>query len=115
MQLTSGVASPDPSSFSDSDLVAALVSISSMSHPLHDGFHFIDVTTWRLTHLSQFISPPIPQNAEQNFHGAGARLIAATLTSLLPGIAYVGLVSQDGKIHLYCNGIDIIKDELKNG
>lgn len=69
----------------------------------------------RLTHLSQFISPPIPQDAERNFHGTGARLIAAVLASLLPGIAYVGLVAQDGKIRLYCNGIDIIQDELTDG
>lgn len=115
MQLTNNVASPDLSRFAGTDLADGLISISSMDNPLHDGFHFIDATSWRLTHLSQFISPPIPQDAERNFHGTGARLIAAVLASLLPGIAYVGLVAQDGKIRLYCNGIDIIKDELTDG
>lgn len=107
LQLISGREKPDVSQFDDCNIASALISISTICSPLHDGFHFVDSRSWQITHLSQFISPPIPHDAAQRFHGTGARLIAAVLASLLPGITYVGLVSQGGQVHLFCNGVDI--------
>ena len=106
LQLTGSSVMADLGRFSEVDLANALSSISVMSGPLHDGFHFVDVASWKLTHLSQFISPPIPDAAAQHCHGTGARLMAALLASLLPGIACVGLVSQAGDVHLFTNGVD---------
>ena len=106
LQLTDGYVDSDPRRLVEVDLAIALSSISVMSSPLHDGFHFVDVRRWQLTHLSQFISPPIPSDATQRFHGNGARLMAALLTSLLPGIACVGLVTHGGEIHLFSHGND---------
>ncbi|WP_369919851.1 hypothetical protein AB8E32_14740 [Marinomonas polaris] len=45
------------------------------------------------------------------FHGTGARLMSAMLASILPGIVCVGLVAQEGKIHLFHNGIDIAREK----
>lgn len=104
LQLTDSSVKADPGRFIEVDLATALSSISVMSSPLHDGFHFVDTRGWRLTHLSQFIAPPIPPDAAQRFHGTGARLMAALLASLLPGIVCVGLVTQGGEIHLFRNG-----------
>lgn len=106
LQLTDSSVKADPRRFAEVDLAIALSSISVMGSPLHDGFHFVDVRKWQLTHLSQFISPPIPADAAQRFHGNGARLMAALLTSQLPGIACVGLVTQRGGIHLFSHGND---------
>lgn len=104
LQLTNGSVKADPERFADVDLASALSSLSAIGSPLHDGFHFVDARSWHLTHLSQFISPPIPHNAEQQLHGAGARLMAALLASLQPGIVCVGLVSQGGEVHLFSRG-----------
>lgn len=106
LQLTNNSENPDVGQFAGRELAEALLSVSSMASPLHDGFHFVDVASWKLTHLSQFISPPIPDAAAQHFHGTGARLMAALLASLQPGIACVGLVSQGGEVHLFTNGVD---------
>jgi hypothetical protein len=106
LQLTNKAEKPDAGRFAGFGLADALSSVSSIGSPLHDGFHFVDVTSWKLTHLSQFISPPIPDATTQHYHGTGARLMAALLASLQPGIACVGLVSQDGEVHLFTNGVD---------
>lgn len=95
--------------FADIDLTAILSNISVPSGPLHDGFHFVCVDNWRLTHVSQFISPLIPEGAAHRFRVGGARLMAAVLTSLLPGIACVGIVSQSGEIHLFRDGRDAVR------
>lgn len=81
--------------------------ISTIHNPFHDGFHFINIHSWNVTHLSQFISPPIPHEAAQRFHGTGSRLMAAVLASILPGIMCAGIVSQEGHVRLYHEGIEI--------
>jgi hypothetical protein len=107
LQLINGFVKADPGRFADVDLASALSILSAIGNPLHDGFHFVDARSWHLTHLSQFISPPIPHNAEEQLHGAGARLMAALLASLQPGIVCVGLVSMGGEVHLFSRGSNI--------
>lgn len=111
LQLTSNGEAPDLQQLPGADLAQALATISMNSNPLHDGFHFVDVRSWTLTHLSQFISPPIPPAAAGRFHGTGARLMAAVLASLLPGIQSVGLVSSAGQTHLFSGGVDVAKED----
>ncbi len=111
LQLTDSSVKADPGRFAEVDLAIAISSISVMDSPLHDGFHFVDAGSWQLTHLSQFISPPIPPDAAQRFHGTGARLMAALLTSLLPGIVCVGLVTHGGEIHLFSHGNDAVQKD----
>jgi len=110
LQLTNELEDPTATRFDGHDIAEVLLSISTQSSALHDGFHFVDEKSWNLTHLSQFISPPIPYNASQRFHGTGARLMAAALASVLPGICYVGLVSNAGDVHLLRGGIDVFSN-----
>lgn len=110
LQLTNETEDPCTVKLTDWNLATTLASISSMRSPLHDGFHFVETRSWRLSHISQFISPPIPADAAQRFRGRGARLMAAVLASLLPGITGVGLVSHSGEIYLFCGGVDLAKE-----
>lgn len=110
LQLNAVNKDPNITAIDNNDIVSTLTSVSTTCSPHHDGFHFIDMENWRLSHLSQYISPPIPRNAEKQFGGTGARLMSAMLASLLHGIICVGVVSQEGKIHLFYSGIDIAKE-----
>ena len=111
LQLTNDEQKPTVAGLTGGDLATQLAGISVMSSPLHDGFHFVDVRCWQLTHIAQFISPPIPRDVDQRISGTGARLMAAALTSLLPGISCVGLTSQTGEVHLFRGGVDVAKRE----
>lgn len=111
LQLTNDEQQLNAARQTEGDLASRLAGISVMSSPLHDGFHFVDARCWQLTHIAQFISPPIPCDAGQRFQGTGARLMAAVLTSLLPGISCVGLVAHNGEVHLFKGGIDISEQE----
>ena len=111
LQLTKDEQVPNAAGLIGGDLASRLAGISAMSSPLHDGFHFVDARSWQLTHLAQFISPPIPRDRGQCFHGTGARLMAAVLASLLPGISCVGLVSHKGEVHLFKGGVDVANED----
>jgi len=111
LQLTNDEQEPDAAGLAGGDLASRLAGISVTSSPLHDGFHFVDARSWQLTHVAQFISPPIPRDQGQYVHGTGARLMAAVLASLLPGISCVGLVSHKGEVHLFKGGVDLANQE----
>jgi hypothetical protein len=83
-----------------------LSSISATSSPWHDGFHLIDIENGSLTHLSQFISPPmIPRSDTAEIKlPLGARQAAALLSSLISGVACAGLISVTGDVTIYRNG-----------
>ncbi|WP_233989800.1 hypothetical protein [Pectobacterium brasiliense] len=97
--------------FNDCEIDSAIRQISKTKDLLHDGFHFINIETWKITHVSQFISPPIPHDAAQRFRGTGSRLMSAYLASLITGIKYTGIVSQAGKVHLFHAGTDIAEEK----
>ena len=65
----------------------------------------IDVKSQSLTHLSQFLAPPLTGLAQlpEDLPG-GARQMTALLTSLIPGIAYVGVLSMSNEVVVYKNG-----------
>ena len=93
-----------------SDLIKTLLKISEYSSPYHDGFHFIDIQTMEITHVSQYISPSVELINDLNLEfiiPCGAREMTAFLTSKINGILYVGLISSDKIIKIFKNGIDI--------
>ena len=93
-----------------SDINKTLSTISEYSSPYHDGFHFIDIQAMEITHISQYISPPIELINDLNLETVipcGAREMTAFLTSKINGILYVGLISSDKNIKIFKNGIDI--------
>lgn len=99
-----------PSDLCFGDLIKTLLTISEYSSPYHDGFHFIDIKTMEITHISQYISPPVELINDPNLEviiPCGAREMTAFLTSKIKGIIYVGLISSDKIIKIFKNGIDI--------
>lgn len=85
-------------------MATMLCEIADASSVWHDGFHFVHVDAWRITHTSQYLSPPIHRDDEKPIVGSGARYVAALLTSRVKGIVYVGLVSRDGSVQVFRNG-----------
>jgi len=79
-----------------------LSEISNYNHPCHDGFHFIN-QEGQLTHVAQFLSPPISNNIS-NVQGHGARTLCSIHASNIPGVVTVGTVSSSGHVYLYKNG-----------
>lgn len=71
----------------------------------HDGFHFVDANSLRLTHLCQFIAPPLPKLRDQSPRACGARHMTALLASNVGGIVSVGLLTQDRTVSIYESGV----------
>lgn len=95
--------------FTDFDLKninETLLRISTYSSTYHDGFHFYDINSKKLTHISQFISPPLESVAYMNIENiipCGAREMTAYLTSSIQGIFCVGLISANKTIKVFKN------------
>lgn len=96
------------------ELIAdTLATISDYKNPWHDGFHLIDVRSWELTHVSQFLSPPLP--ADEREIGwprpAGARNMTALLVSKIASIECVGLLTHAKEVYVLQNGRQFIKSK----
>ncbi|WP_334180542.1 hypothetical protein [Pseudoxanthomonas sp.] len=78
--------------------------ISSLSSGWHDGFHFVDVKHQALTHLSQFLSPPLPAAPLDGPAVGGARHMTAVLASRVPGIWGVGILTHRNEIVFFRHG-----------
>ncbi|WEX15285.1 hypothetical protein P2T68_32670 [Pseudomonas sp. G11] len=96
---------PDLPIFGVEAISRILAKVSDYASPWHDGFHMIDVTSKSLTHLSQFLAPPLTGLAQlPEDLPNGARQMTALLISLIPGIAYVGVLSTSNEVVVYKNG-----------
>lgn len=84
-------------------LISYLEEIAAYQHPLHDGFHFINAKG-ALTHVAQFVSPPIPDHAF-NLGRNGARTFCSQCVSLVNGVNRVGSVSSTGQVLVFQRGI----------
>ncbi|WP_150601535.1 hypothetical protein [Pseudomonas fluorescens] len=75
----------------------------------------IDMKSQTLTHLSQFLAPPLEVLARlPEDRPNGARQMTALLTSLIPGITYVGVLSTGDEIVVYENGKILARATEKN-
>jgi hypothetical protein len=95
----------EPAIANDADIAKLLVSISRYSDSRHDGFHLAHEQEG-LTHLCQFVSPPIPNRYEPKQYGVGARHRSAELTSLIDNISAVVVVDRDRQIRIFVNGMN---------
>lgn len=86
--------------------------VSSRSSGCHDGFHLVESQHQRLTHVAQFLSPPLPRS-EQPPRESGARHMTALLTSSLEGIDGVGVLSQRGELTLYVAGSLSLRETMQ--
>lgn len=88
-------------------LVNTLASISSSKSKYHDGFHLIN-RNLELTHLSQYVSPPIIENINiENEYGSRYR--TALYSSKISNIICSGVVSVNYPITIFQNGKKIIQ------
>lgn len=81
-----------------SDVLARTARLSS---PWHDGFHFVHAGSASLTHLCQFIAPPLPSMADAAPHASGARHMTALLASRVAGIVAIGLLTHEHAASIY--------------
>lgn len=70
----------------------------------HDGFHFVEMQTGWITHVSQFLSPPIPDAPVHIERANGARHMAARLTSLVLGVELAAICTLAFEIVTYRQG-----------
>jgi hypothetical protein len=78
-----------------------LVKTARRSSPWHDGFHFVHTSSASLTHLCQFIAPPLPDPSAVPPRASGARHMTALLASKVAGIAAIGLLTHERAASIY--------------
>lgn len=78
----------------DNKIIESLIKISSSSSEYHDGFHLIS-DDWKLTHVSQFFSPPILSSASLDQSKLfGSRYVAALFGSSISEVILTGIASK---------------------
>jgi hypothetical protein len=106
---------PDLPVFGIEAIARILASVSDHASPWHDGFHMIDMRSKSLTHLSQYLAPPLRGLSKlQGDRPHGARQMTALLSSTIPGIAYVGVLSTGEETVVYENGNVLARATEKN-
>ena len=86
------------------NLVGDLLKISSYNSEFHDGFHLL-TDSLKLTHTSQYFSPPIVHSAEIDYSKKiGGRFMAALFGSFLPGVSLTGVLTIEGGIRIFNSG-----------
>lgn len=78
----------------------------------HDGFHFVCAGTTTLTHLCQFIAPPLPRVTDTAPRASGARHMTALLASKVEGIAVIGLLTRERAASIYEAGRLTVSETL---
>lgn len=94
-------------------IAAVLTIISDASSPWHDGFHLVDVRLRALTHISQFLAPPI-ELLKHTCTGqlpVGARHLAALGGSALDSVACSALLGSEGILEVFVGGKQIHLDD----
>lgn len=89
-----------------------IVRTARRSSPWHDGFHFIRADSASLTHLCQFIAPPLPAAPAPLPRARGARHMTALLASRVTGIATIGLLTHEREASVYGGGLLIARETL---
>ena len=89
-------------------IASTLANISSASSPWHDGFHLVDFTGPALTHISQYLAPPVGTRGTEVLgiqRPTGARHMTALLVSQLEGVACVGLLPRHAEPTVFERGV----------
>ncbi len=86
----------------------ALAMLATRGSIMHDGFHLIEAKSGDLTHIAQFVSPPLDVALSNPFAvwPQGARQMTAQLISTLPQVEVAAVISAEGYIHIYENGFE---------
>lgn len=96
-----------------SNLPTVLAHVSEAESRWHDGFHFIDCRTLALTHLAQFVAPPIAPILRPLPSRGGARHMTAALSSRVAGVQCAALLTSDGRASIYRDGECVAAEDLE--
>lgn len=98
---------PELPIYGEANLMKALATLATRRSAQHDGFHLINAEKGALTHVAQFVSPPLEAALASRSANwpAGARQMTALLISAMPQVMFSGVVAADGEVQLYENGI----------
>jgi hypothetical protein len=98
---------------SGSDAICeVIVRTARLSSQWHDGFHFIHADSATLTHLCQFIAPPLPDMPATPVRASGARHMTALLASRVAGVAAIGLLTHERDVTVYEGGLCTVRATL---
>lgn len=91
-----------------SNVMKTLASLATRGSSMHDGFHLINACSGDLTHIAQFVSPPLDFALANPLAiwPTGARQMTALLISSLPQVEFAAVVSATGGVQLYENGME---------
>lgn len=83
-----------------------LRSLAASPENLHDGFHLIDAQRLVITHICQYVAPPIPPMMPSQAlpYPVGARYMTALLASLLPTVVLTATLNAREGAVLFVNG-----------
>jgi hypothetical protein len=83
-----------------------LRAIANPSGSFHDGFHLIDAERLVVTHVCQYVAPPIPAvlPGDALSYPVGARYMTARLASLLPSVVLTATLNKREGAVLFVNG-----------
>lgn len=101
-----------PRDFESKNPNETLLKISTCSSAYHDGFHFFNVESKKITHISQYISPSLESVSNISINHiipCGAREMTAFLTSNIEGVFCVGLISTNKTIKIFKKGLTIFQ------
>ncbi|MGQ5313677.1 hypothetical protein ACULMH_08630 [Xanthomonas arboricola pv. corylina] len=112
LQLAADSLVPKLSVIGSREIATQLLEVSRVQSCWHDGFHFVDMSEERLTHLAQFVSPPLPEAGDFIPALTGARLMTASLASLVEGIAHVGIISNRRELLLFSGGKCVLAEKI---
>lgn len=96
------------------NLIPTLVKISKVNSLYHDGFHFIS-SNFKLTHASQYFSPPIVRDIEigKVRVAIGGRYMAALFGSCMRNVLLTGIVTKSNGIVIFKDGKEVYSKERK--
>lgn len=94
-------------------VVEALADMSTFASLWHDGFHLLEAETLTLTHLAQFVSPPIAAFRGKLPQRGGARHMTAALSSLVNGVDSAAVLTADGRASIYRGGQCVVCESLQ--
>ena len=94
-------------------IVHVLSNISSHSSEYHDGFHILN-KEGKLSHVSQYFSPPIVQKAcFDKSRIVGGRFVAALYGSAISDVIMTGIVSEGHGISIFMGGEEVYFEGFK--
>lgn len=90
-----------------------LSELSSHKSKYHDGFHILN-EKGELTHVAQYFSPPIVQEAYiDKLRLVGGRFVAALFGSAISGVIMTGIISEGHGLSIFKNGKEVYFEDYR--